>query len=192
MNRKIELFIFLALIVMAAISCKTLDSLNDLIDINGMIYDYANRPVPYCDILLNGEHSGSTDVNGRFTLQKITAGTYNIDINKSGYESCSEELTINDTRQIVYIRMPALNQLLGLADDALAGGDLTAAEEYASRAYMINDTTAEALFYCAVIKFRQNKYSEAIKFLESAGSPIRDMYVEKFLNILTELTNDKE
>jgi len=173
-------------------SCATDASKQETVDVNGMIYDFANRPVPSCEIILDDLYTGSTDLNGRFTLFKIPQGTYKITGQKAGYETYHDEITISELGQIIYIRIPSQNQLLNLADDALTVMNLAIAEEYIQRAYEIDSTNIEMLFYYATLKFRQHKYEEAIIFLETAkelGS--RDVYIDRFLSILKELKNDE-
>jgi len=172
-------------------SCATSASNRGTIDVNGMIYDFANRPIPFCEIFMDDFYTGSTDINGRFTIPKIKPGTYTITGQKAGYETYHDEITISEPGQIVYIRIPSQNQLLNLADDAMTIMNFTIAEEYIQRAYEIDNTNIEMLFYYATLKFRQQKYEEAIIFLETAralGS--RDVYIDRFLTILRELMND--
>ena len=162
------------------------------VDVNGMIYDFANRPISFCEITLDGFYAGSTDINGRFTMSRIKPGTYIITGQKAGYETYQDTIAISDPGQIVYIRIPSQNQLLNLADEALTVMNLAIADEYIQRAYEIDNTNIEMLFYYATLKFRQQKYEEAIAFLETAkelGS--RDAYIDKFLTILKELKNNE-
>ena len=175
-------------IMLTAVSCKTAEFGFKVIDVNGMVYDFSNRPVPFCEISLGKKYSSSTDINGRFSLPKVPVGNYTITGNKKGFESYSEEVMIKDRGQIIYFRMPSQSQLLALLDEALSTNNLGAAEEMAERAYRIDDKNIEMLFYYATVKFRQGDYAKAIVFLETAknlGS--KDSYIEKFLTMLKEL-----
>ena len=191
MNRKCFL-IFKAMIVLlfSVSSCKTIEFGTERIDINGMIYDFSNRPVPNCEITLDEKYRSCTDINGRFSLPGIPADAYTITGYKNGYELYLEEIEIRDRGQIIYIRIPSQGQLNSLVDEALSANNLVMAEELAERAYKIDNRNIETLFYCAVIKFRRNDIDAAITLLENAknlGS--RDIYIEKFLNMLTEAKN---
>jgi len=191
MNGKYLYPVFVFTGIMFLCSCATGASNREIIDVSGMIYDFANRPVPYCEIILGDLYAGSTDINGRFTMPKIRAGTYIITVRKMGYETYQDEITISEPGQVVYIRIPSQSQLLNLVDEALAVMNFTAAEEYVRRAYEIDSKNIETLFYYATVKFRQQEYGEAIVFLETAkelGS--RDAYIDRFLAILRELQND--
>ena len=175
-------------IVSTVISCKTAEFGFKLIDINGMVYDFSNRPVAYCDISLGGKYTSNTDINGRFSLPKVPAGTYTITGCKEAFENYSDEIIIKDRGQIIYIRMPSQNQLLNLADEALSANKLASAEEALERAYRIDQNNTEMLFYYAAVKFRQREYDSAVYFLESArtlGS--KDVYIDKFLIAIKEV-----
>ena len=187
-TRKIRHALMLMLFVLLALSCKTTEFGFKVIDINGMVYDFSNRPVPYCEISLGGKYKGSTDINGRFTLPKVPAGTYIITGSKNGYENYLEEVIVKDRGQIIYIRIPSQNQLLNMVDDALTANNFTVAEEMAERAFQIDNNNIETLFYNATVSFRQQQFEKAISFLEAAvnlGS--KDLYIDKFLSILMEL-----
>jgi tetratricopeptide (TPR) repeat protein len=184
-----SLFIFI-LIALIGISCNTTGSANAPIDINGMIYDFSNRPVAYCTIILGELYTGSTDISGRFTLPRIPPGAYTITGYKEGYEIYTDEIIIREQGQIIYIRIPSQIQLLNLVDEALTAMNFDAADEYIQRAYQIDKNNIEMLFYYATTKFRQHKYDEAISFLMTAknlGS--KDTYIDRFLAVLRELTD---
>lgn len=189
MNNKTALRLFLGLcLIISFTSCKTAEFGFKIIDINGMVYDFSNRPVAFYDISLGGKYKGSTDINGRFTISKIPVGTYSITGSKTGYENYNENIIAKDRGQIIYIRVPSQNQLLGLVDEALSANNFLLAEEMAERAHQINKNNIEALFYYSIIKFRQKEYDKAADFLETAvnmGS--KDIYIDKFLKLIKEL-----
>jgi len=172
------------------LSCKTAEFNLKVVDINGMIYDFSNRPIAYCEISLGENHNTSTDINGRFTLHKVPFGEYTITGQKKGFETYISEIYIKDNSQIIYIRMPSQSQLLEMVDEALVGNNFADADALLGRAYQIDQNNVEMLFYYATLKFRQREYDKAISFLETAqrlGS--QDIYVGRFLNVLKELKN---
>ena len=180
-------------IALMAISCKTAEFGFKATDLNGMVYDFSNKPVANCEISLGEKHNSVTDINGRFSLPKVPLGTHIITGFKKAFESYSEEIIVKDKGQIVYIRIPSLNQLLNLADEALSANDFVTAEEMLERTYQIDQNNMEMLFYYAAVKFRQREYDNAQRILESArdlGS--RDVYIDKFLAKLKELRNAQQ
>jgi hypothetical protein len=184
-NKIIIRFCFLVLVL---VSCKTAEFGYKVVDVNGMIYDFSNRPIPHCLVTLGKNYNVSTDINGRFTLLKVPVGDYKITGEKKGYEPYIDTVAIKDKGQIIYIRMPSQNQLLEQADEALTNNDFVTAEAIIERAYHIDQNNIEMLFYYATVKFRKHEYDRAIAFLETAqflGS--KDIYIEKFLKELKEL-----
>ena len=184
---KVLLLIVLPLALLSG-SCKTAEFGFKVIDINGMVYDFSNRPVPHYEITLGKRYKGSTDINGRFTLPRVPIGTYKITGEKNGFENYSDEVIVKGRGQIIYIRIPSQNQLLNMVEDALVANDFVLAEEMAERAYQVDNNNIEMLFYYATVMFRQRQFNRAISFLEAAmdrGS--RDLYIEKFLTVLKEL-----
>ena len=189
---KIKARIFVAIVIALAFpSCRSAEFNSRLIDVNGMVYDYSNRPVPYCEVTIGKRYKSSTDINGRFTVPRVPAGVYPLKGNKKGFEGYVDEVIIKDRGQIIYFRIPSLNQLLNLVDEALTANNLNAAEEYAERAYNIDNNNIEMLFYYATVKFKQNDFHGARIFLEMAGKlGSRDLYIDRFLNLLLEKQNE--
>jgi tetratricopeptide (TPR) repeat protein len=180
--------VLITVILFVFYSCKTTEFGYKVIDVNGMIYDFANKPVSNYKINIGEKKSSLTDVNGRFVIEKLPIGSYAITGEKEGYENYIGDIDITSREQIVYIRIPSAGQLLELADTALEKNQLDEAEEYIKRAYDIGDITTELLFYYATVKFRKQSYDEAIEYLQAAlqrGS--KDHYVEKFLEYLLSL-----
>jgi tetratricopeptide (TPR) repeat protein len=193
MNKKLRLLSFIISNAFLFYSCITTEFGIKTTNINGMVYDFSNRPVSNYEIVLGRWYSGSTDINGRFTLSNIPLGNYKIGGTKKGYEKYTGEVIIKDKGQIIYIRIPSQNQLLTLADEALTANDFILAEEIAERAYQIDKNNIEMLFYYAAISFRQKNYEKAASFLENAvnlGS--KDYYVHKFLTVIKEMQNESK
>jgi len=181
-------YVFMSFIILLFLSCKTAEFGFKTANINGMVYDFSNRPVFNYEIVLGDKYFGSTDINGRFTLLSVPLGSHKISGSKDGYENYNSKVTIKDKGQIIYIRIPSQNQLLALTDEALAANNFTLAEEIAERAYQIDKNNVEMLFYYAAVSFRQNNLEKAVSFLEDAvdlGS--KDHYVHKFLSSIKEM-----
>jgi hypothetical protein len=169
-------------------SCKTAEFGHPMIDVNGMIYDFSNKPISNYTIHLGEKYTSISDINGRFYLPKIPANTYKITGNKEGYETYVSNILINSKEQIIYLRIPSSSQLLDLADQSLSSHNISEAELYIERASNIGSTSIELLFYSAVVSFRKKEYQKAIDHLMAAkdlGST--DIYVEKFFNDLKNL-----
>jgi hypothetical protein len=184
--------IIILIIALITVSCRTAEFGFKVIDIHGMVYDFSNRPVANCEISLGRKHNTVTDINGRFTLPKVPIGVYTLTGYKRGFEGFTDEVIVKDRGQIIYFRMLSQNQLLVLVDETLSANNFVFAEELAERAYQIDKTNIEMLFYYATVKFKQGEYQGAINFLEAAKSlGSRDIFVDRFLTILRELQNAK-
>ena len=193
-NRQLHLAAFVLLAVLSVISCKTAEFSFTAVDINGMVYDFSNRPIAYCDISLGRRgFRSSSDINGRFSIPRVPVGGYTITVSKDGFEKYTENIFIRGRGQIIYVRIPSQNQLLNLTDEALTAKNLPVAEEMAQRAYQIDPNNIEMLFYYAAIKFRLGDYDAALGFLTMAknlGS--KDQYIDKFITQLKEIQNADE
>jgi tetratricopeptide (TPR) repeat protein len=175
------------IIVIFLISCTTTGYGRGSGGINGMVYDFENKPVPQYIITIDEKTPVSTDINGRFYVPRVRMGGHEIKGYKEGYESYTGALAVNDRRQIVYLRVPNVSQLLDLVDAALSKNNIEEAAGYIRRAGTVGEKTAELFFYSAVVLFRQGEYRAAVETLRDALSlGFRDEYVLKFLNDLTE------
>jgi len=182
------LYIFV-IIAFSAVSCKTVEFGYRVFDINGMVYDFSNRPVANCEISMGVRGlSGTSDINGRFTIPRVPMGKYTLTVHKDGYESYSEDFFIRQRGQIFYVRLPSQNQLLDLVDEALTANNFLLAEEMAERAYKVDPNSIEALFYFATVKYKRQDYDGAMALLETAGSlGLKDPYIDKFMAQLKEI-----
>jgi len=184
---------FIVSVIILQSTCKTAEFGFKVTNISGMVYDFSNRPVSNYEITMGKWYSGSTDINGRFTLLKVPLGNYEIRGSKKGYENYTGEVIIKNKGQIIYIRIPSQNQLLTMADEALTANNFTLAEEIVERAYQIDKNNIEMLFYYAAILFRQNNLEGAASFLDDAvklGS--KDLYVHKFLYVIRRMQDENK
>ena len=189
MKKKQPVLFVITVIAFAVVSCKTAEFGYKVFDINGMVYDFSNRPVANCEISLGRRGLiGTSDINGRFSIPRVPIGNYTLTAFKDGHERYSEEFLIKQRNQIIYIRLPSQNQLLDLLDEALTANNFLLAEEMAERAYRIDPGNIEALFYFAAVKFKRHDYGGALILLEKAGDPgSRDPYIDKFIALIKEV-----
>jgi hypothetical protein len=84
-------------------------------EIRGFLYDAQNgEPLIFTNVYLKGTNFGSaTDVNGYFSITKIPAGSYNLMIKQLGYDSISENITLNKGQVLTkkYVLNPAITEL---------------------------------------------------------------------------------
>lgn len=173
------------ILIIFFVSCKTAEFGVTCIDINGMVYDFENRPVPGYEISVGPKLKSVSDITGRFTIQKVPAGTYEVLGRRELYESYRGTLELTDKKQIVHIRVPSATQLLDLADKELTENRLDSAERLIDRANGTGIHTTESVFYTAVLKFRKHDTDGAILLLEELiASGVDDVYAVQFLAVL--------
>ena len=179
-----KIIVPICLLPIIFISCKSVVFGWPHYTVNGMIYDFENRPVSGYEICLD-EKKTTSDVTGRFVFSKIPKGEYTLTGMKTGYEKYSGELVIEDDLQVVYIRVPSQKQLLDLLDDALTKDNLDDALTFMERANATGVTTTESAFYSAVVFYRMKKTEQAIGILKDLiKSGVTDRYVQMFLEDL--------
>ena len=188
MKRQRFLSIFM-IAALSAVSCKTAEFGYKVFDINGMVYDFTNRPVAHCEVSLGRRGlTGTSDINGRFSIPRVPIGKYTLTVHKDGFEEYSEVFLIKQRGQVIYVRIPSQNQLLDLVDEALTANNFTLAEEMAERAYQIDPGNIETLFYFATVKYKRHDYGGALVFLEAANNlGSKDPYIGKFMARLKEM-----
>ena len=189
MKKRQRVLFVLMFIMFSAVSCKTAEFGYKVFDINGMVYDFSNRPVAYCDISLGIRGlTGVSDINGRFSISRVPMGNHTLTVYKEGFEKYSEDFLFKQRGQIIYVRLPSQSQLLDLADEALTANNFLLAEEMAERARQIDPDNIETLFYFATVKFKLRDYNGALSLLETAlnlGS--KNPYIDKFMTRLKEI-----
>jgi len=172
------------LLAISLCSCKTAEFGFRMLDANGMVYDFDNRPIPNYKVTIGGK-SVRTDITGRFTIQKLPLGDNTVLGDKEGFEPYVGSVDIEDSKQVIYFRVPSSRQLLQLADDTLSKGKMDESLNLVERALKINGDNQDALFFLAIIQYKKGNVAEAQMTLRSLiDSGKQDPYVEKFLDYL--------
>lgn len=183
-----KIFLILSLLVT---SCKSAEFGFHSVDTNGMVYDFENRPLSGYEVQI-GKYHAVSDITGRFLIPKIPAGNYEIYGTKLGYESYAGTITVDDIKQIVYIRVPSESQLLNLVDTALTENKIEEAENNLRRAKNTGVTNTEMQLFEAIVLFRKNDVPGAIKILEDMkASGVTDKYILLFLENLKQKEQNK-
>ena len=151
-------------------------------NLNGMVYDYDNQPVPSAQIRIDDERTAVSDVNGRFFLADIEPGTYSISVKREGFESIQVNLDYTKQNQILYVKMYSADQLLALAEKALEKRDWDTTESYLKRAGKIRSDNASVRFIQSVILFRKGDAQQARTELEKMiADGANDPFIHLFL-----------
>ncbi len=79
--------------------------------LNGMVYDYDNRPVSDVAVVLDEKWKIETDINGRFSFPLVEPGDYTLELEKEGYEPLERTFHFHSRTQVFYIKIVPLDQL---------------------------------------------------------------------------------
>jgi tetratricopeptide (TPR) repeat protein len=152
-----------------------------------MIYDFDNTPVSAVTVYLNGRRVVESDIQGRFILDNMRIGEYNIRLVKRDYETI-EERFYYDPLNVLYFKMINTQQLVTLAETAIDNREFTAAEHLLKRALVITPDRPDILFLKSIVLFRQQRNNEAIIILENLiRTGNNEPAISQFLEMLKRL-----
>ena len=135
------------------------------VNINGMVYDFDNRPVAGYHLKLNNDLEVVTDITGRFTFEKVKLGEYVLTGQSSTSEAYEGKVAIYDQDQVLYLRIPSFSQLINRTDKALEEDNLQEAEAFLTRAIAMNSEHIDSLLYGAILAYRKNNIGQALELL---------------------------
>lgn len=162
-----------------AASCKTAEFGMRKFELNGMVYDFENRPVSGYELSIDGRKT-VTDVTGRFSVAAMTAGVHALNGAKGGFESFSGDIDARDADSIAYIRIASERQLLDLACAALDDGDVSKASGLVARAEGTGHGSSDCRFLRAVVLFRMGDAAGARSSLDALiADGCDDPYVDR-------------
>ena len=144
--------------------CKTTSMLYG-VNINGMVYDFDNRPVAGYHLKLNNDLEVVTDITGRFTFEKVKLGEYVLKGQSNAFEPYEGQVIIYDQNQVLYLRVPSFSQLINRTDKALEEDNLQEAEAFLTRAVAMNSEHIDSLLYGAILAYRKNNIGQALELL---------------------------
>lgn len=180
-----------AFVLVFAVSCKTAEFGVRRFEINGMVYDFENRPVSGYELSIDGKKA-VTDVTGRFSVAGMTAGNHAINGGKTGFESFSGDIDARGAESIAYIRIASERQLLDLACAALDDGDVSKASGLVVRAENTGHASSDCRFLGAVVRFRMGDADGARSTLDALiADGCDDPYVGRMRDDLDGRTGTK-
>jgi tetratricopeptide (TPR) repeat protein len=153
---------------------------SERVALNGMVYDFDNRPVSDAEISVDGHPVTRSDINGRFSLGEISFGQYKVDVSKKGYETASIPVDYSDVTQIIYAKVFSAKQLLTASEKEAESRNWAGAVAFLDRIDAIGVKDPAAHYLRAVIYFREGEAQEARKILESLLS---DGYDEPYVHL---------
>jgi|GEM_PF-1554846 len=165
---------FIALfMVLLASSCASKnvlfsDEVHDFVasDLLGMIYDAQNRPCHGALIVIDGKKRRyvRSDINGRFIIQDLRAGSHQIEVSKKGFEPNTFDVDFISRKQVLHIRLISIETLLNTAEAALDSLEWNEAEAALIRASKIDDEDSRYLSLMGAFTYRTGDYEAALLY----------------------------
>ncbi len=134
--------------------------------INGIVYDFDNKPCPNVTVRLNDKFVIRTDINGRFTFLGMPPGTYTLQLDKQGYESLKLDFDFYSRSRVLYAKMISLKSLMRRVEQATAGKKWSEAELLLARAVTIDPDDPTVLYLEAILSLYRGKVEEAVGILK--------------------------
>lgn len=176
MNNYFSIRLLLLISLFLIISCASVkrpDGTNGILQ--GMIYDYENKPVCGFHVSIDGKQKTVTDINGRFTIPDVLFGTHAIEGNGTEYSPWSENIDFNDKTQVLYIRVPSTLWLFAKLDGDLTESDFKEAKKTLSQFSASETQSPRYTLYSNIFLFR------------TSTTDNKDFYFNESLRISTEL-----
>ena len=186
-NRK---FLFFPIAVVAAVmSCTSVWNKkykDDAGIMYGMIYDEKEEAVAAVNVIINGKLKAVSDGQGRFILQFYFADIkdkkeHHIVLEKAGYEKF-EQVFYYEPMSLLHLNLESGEGLLKEAEDAIDRSKYKEAEAFLDRAFSIEESRDESLFFKAIIRYKEGKIGEAKEILERMSG--EDVAVKAFMQRL--------
>ena len=179
--------LILCTLILLVTGCKT-TSLIYGVNINGMVYEFDNRPVAGYHLKLNDDLEVVTDITGRFTFEKVKLGEYLLTGGSNRYETYEGKIIIYDQDQVIYLRIPSFSQLINLTDKALEANNLQEAEGFLKRAAAMNIQDIDVMIYEAVLAYRYYNIEQAIQKIEQIKvNGYRNEWLDRFYDELRKI-----
>ena len=134
--------------------------------INGMVYDFDNRPCSNVTVRLNDKFVIRTDINGRFTFLGMPPGTYALQLDKQGFESLKLDFDFHSRSQVLYAKMISLQSLIHRVEQATAEKKWSEAESQLTRAVAIDPDDLAVLYLKATLALYRGNVEEAARILK--------------------------
>lgn len=102
-----------------------------------------------------------TDLNGRFLIPELSRGEHQFTVEKEGCETAVSIVTFTDVKQVLFIKLYTLDNLLVLAQDGLDRKNFKEAMDYLNRAEKIKNDDAFLHYLKAFAYIGQGEYINA-------------------------------
>ncbi len=150
MNKKV--YILMCILVLLITGCKTVPGEKEKIDLNGMIYDTENRPVVNYRIYIDGKGMCTSDIGGRFVINRVQKGEHLFSGYGDGYLKIEERIVVYDKSQILYIRIPSMESKFKEAFELIKQNELDKAEKIIDEVLESDIDNKDAFYFMNAIE----------------------------------------
>ena len=122
----------------------------------GMLYDFDNSPICGYELELDGKIRVFTDINGRFEFPSAEYKTHTLTGNGNGYIEIDRAYDFSDRSQILYLKIPSIDNLYTQLDTALSTSQNEEAEKLLQTLSKYRQTEPKFKLYEAIYRFRNS------------------------------------
>jgi hypothetical protein len=157
--KKASVILFVSVLVLS--SCNTIQRPDGNSGIlQGMIYDYENKPVSGYVIQAGKNKKTVTDINGRFELAGIRFGLIDISGNSNLHAPYRSTFDFNDKSKILYIRISSNEWLYKTLDRQITNQDFSGCNKTLSLFSEQENSAPKNIFYRTIIQYRESNGSD--------------------------------
>lgn len=172
----------LSVVLLLLQGCNSLKNA-EIRNINGMIYNYENEPVSGAYVYLDDKQVGSSDMYGRFYIDNfIPNNNINIKISKSGYETSTINVSLQNSTQLIYVKIYSNNELLNEAEDLIKNQNYEHSLGFISRYEISNGASISSEYLKAIVNYKKKNFEGAYNILENLlAKGSEDPYIYLFI-----------
>ena len=160
-----------ALVALAG-ACATNRQPNLPAPLYGMVYGGRNQPVLGARVTVEGRTGETTtDINGRFALEKLPAGMYVVTVTAQLHEPFTLTVDFVDPKQVIYVKLVSLDDLLDNAAAALRLRHLEDARGSLDRARAIDAASVTLLYLSATEAYLRSDAAQAQALIDQIRAP---------------------
>ena len=134
--------------------------------IQGMVYDQDSRPVPGYRLSLDGWHTATTDINGRFTFMGAKYGTHTVTGSDARYLPFSESCSFQNRTEVLHIKLTSADGLYCRIDDEISEQNFTAARNSLDSVPEKSRSDKRYRLYDSILRFRMTGDRSLLKELK--------------------------
>lgn len=126
---KKTVFLLLSLSSWLVISCATANSVQENLVLSGRVADSQGNPVSGFQLSIGEGSSVVSGINGMFAISDVKKGEYHLEGFKKGYIPLNENISFNDNRSILMVKVEDCSVAYSQIEKYLRNGEPESAEK---------------------------------------------------------------